>query len=337
MSEEAQEIRESTLLANGMPLALDTSENSSFSRQVPGLQLAIDSTSLGEFKTCPRKYYYSIILGLQPKETSIHLAFGILMHGTVERYQHAKAAGEGHEDALALAIHWALKETWDKVLKRPSLSGDTYKNRLTLIRTCVWYLDQYGENDALETVVLANGKPAVELSFSFDSGYRSRLTGEPVLFCGHLDRLVHFNGEAYISDLKTSKSELGSYFWAQFNPSNQFGMYTLAGQVVWAQPVKGLIVDGAQVLVNSSRFARHLIQMDSARIQEWHRDAIWNVRLMEACASERYWPMNDKSCSMYGGCPFQPICARNPGSREIWLKQDYKRRVWDPLQRRGDI
>lgn len=319
------------------PATIDTSANTSFSSQWPGLQLAVDSTSLGEFKTCPRKYYYSIILGLQPKVTSIHLEFGILMHSASERYHHAKAQGHGHEDALLLMLEWVLKETWNKVLKRPSLQGDQYKNRLTLVRTLIWYFDQYGDNDALETVVLSNGKPAVELSFSFDSGYRTQLTGEPVLFCGHLDRLVKFNGEAYIADVKTTKSELSPHYWAQFNPHNQFGMYTLAGNVVWQAPVKGLIVDSAQVLVNSSRFARHMIQHDAAAVQEWHRDAIWTVRLMEGCASERYWPMNDTSCSKYGGCPFQQICSRSPNSRDQWLKSDYKQRIWDPLLRRGDI
>lgn len=314
-----------------------TALNTSFSRQFPGLQLAIDSTSLGEFKTCPRKYYYSIIMGLQPKETSIHLAFGLLMHGGVERYNHARASGQDHEESILVAIGWVLGETWNKVLGRPGLQGDSYKNRLTLVRTLVWYFDQYGENDALETVILANSKPAVELSFSFDSGYRSQLTGETVLFCGHLDRLVKFNGEYFISDLKTTKSELSPYFWQQFNPNNQFGMYTLAGNVVWSTPVKGLIVDGAQVLVNSSRFARHPVPMGPERLTEWHRDAMWHVRLMEGCAQVSYWPMNDKSCSNYGGCPFLDICARAPATREPWLEANYKRRVWDPLQRRGDI
>lgn len=320
-----------------MTLPIDTSANTSFSSQFPGLQLAIDSTSLGEFKTCPRKYYYSIILGLQPKETSVHLTFGLLMHSSVERYHHHKAAGLSHDDAVSMAIGWMLKETWNSALKRPSLQGDTYKNRLTLLRTLVWYFDQYGDNDTLETVVLANGKPAVELSFSFDSGYRTRLTGEMVQFCGHLDRLAKLNGEVYIPDLKTTKSELSPYFWQQFNPNNQFGMYTLAGAVVYNQPVKGLIVDGAQVLVNSSRFARHMVAMDESRIAEWHRDAIWNVRLMEGCAEQAYWPQNDKSCGNYGGCPFLGICARPTHSRDAWLKSEFKPRVWDPLMRRGDI
>lgn len=314
---------------------LDTSKNSSFSPKLPGLQLAIDSTSLGAFKECPRKYYYSIILGWQPKDTSVHLVFGILMHSGTEQYHHARSAGESHENALEIALHWVLKVTWDKKLGRPWISGDSYKNRLTLIRTLLWYLDQWAAEN-LDNIILSNGKPAVELSFHFDSGYQAS-TGESFLFCGHLDRLVMFNGQPWISDIKTTKSELSPYFWQQFNPNNQFSMYMLAGQVAFAQPVQGIIVDGAQVLVDSSRFQRHPIPYDKSKIDEWYLATGWWIAKMDECAQAGSWPMNEKSCSNYGGCPFLAVCAKPPGAREQWLKADFRQRIWDPMQKRGDI
>ena len=64
--------------------------NSSFSTRLPGFQLAIDSTSLGEFKLCPRRYYYSILRGLGPRGGSVHLTFGIWMHTAREKYEVAK-------------------------------------------------------------------------------------------------------------------------------------------------------------------------------------------------------------------------------------------------------
>lgn len=322
---------------------IELSSNSSFSRQVPGLQLAVDSTSLGAYKTCPRFYYYSIMLGFQPKQESVHLTFGLLMHGSVERYHHGKAAGSSHADAMDQALSWALVQTWDKALQRPWTSGDSYKNRWTLIRTLVWYLDKYGDNDALQTVTLANGKPAVELSFSFDSGYSSRATGESFLFCGHLDRLATLNDVPYVPDLKTTKSELNKRYWASHDPSNQFGMYNLAGQVVWNLPTKGIIVDGIQVLVGSSRFERHLITKDEAQSNEWYRAAgQWLVQWDSAGGEAEKWgeqayPMNETACTKYGGCEFQEICSRSPAAREQWLLTGFKRRVWDPLLRRGDI
>jgi hypothetical protein len=320
----------------------DTSKNTSFSKESPLLQLAIDSTSLGEVKTCMRKYFYSVVWGYQPKSTKVDLIFGIWMHEGSERYQHAKAKGLGHNDCLDVALDHVLRSTWNKELGRPWASGDSYKNRLTLVRTLVWYLDQYGEHDSLETIILANGKPAVELSFSFDVGFHT-FSGERIQYCGHLDRLAEMNGQRFIPDLKTTKSDISPHYWAQFNPSNQFGMYSLAGQVAFNVSVRGIVVDAAQVLVNSSRFARQLIPKDEASVDEWFRGSLWWLRLIEDAAKdglrhgEAAYPMNDKSCGMWGGCPFQSICARSPGARQQWLASEFNQRVWDPLQRRGDI
>jgi len=322
-----------------------TELNTSFSKVSPWLQLAVDSTSLGAYKTCPRYYYYNIILGYQPRAESVHLTFGLLMHQSLERYHHARAQGQSHSDSLDSALDYALRQTWNKALNRPWDSGDSYKNRYTLVRSVVGYLDRYGENDNLETVILANGKPAVELSFSFESGFSSRLTGESILFCGHLDRLALLNGVAYIPDVKTTKSELNARYWSSHNPSNQFGMYLLAGQLVYSLPVQGLIVDGIQVLVGSSRFDRHLIAKDQFQLDEWYMAAGQWVRRREDSAEEAQsaanpelaYPMNETSCTKYNGCDFQSICSRSPASRQQWLTTGFKQRTWDPLQRRGDI
>ncbi len=324
--------------------------NSSFSKVNPWLQVAVDSTSLKAYKNCPRFYFYSIVMGFQPKVESVHLTFGLLMHQSLEHYHHGKARGLGHSDALDFAVDFALRATWNRELNRPWSSGDSYKNRYTLLRTVIGYLDKYGENDALETVILANGKPAVELSFSFQSGFSSRSTGEDFLFSGHLDRLALLNGAAYIPDTKTTKSELSGRYWNSHNPSTQFGIYLLAGQIVYKLPVQGLIVDAAQVLVGESRYDRHLITKDQFQMDEFYRGTGRWLERMEASAEEAQgqdgstqgsvesaYEMNEESCTKYLGCDFQSICSRSPGSRAQWLEAGFKRRVWDPLQRRGDI
>lgn len=317
-------------------MALDTSANTSFSSKVPGLQLAVDSTSLGEFKTCPRKYYYSIVMGYQTRLESVDLTFGILLHSAVECYHKAKAAGQSHQAALRAALTWTLCATWNKTLQRPWNSGEPEKNRLTLVRTLVWYLDTHGDNDALQTVVLANGKAAVELPFQFDSGFVTQ-GGERWVLCGHLDRIAKLNEVSYVVDLKTTKGSLGPSFFERFSPDNQFSMYALAGRIAFNEPISALIVDAAQVGVTFSRFDRALVQRDASQADEWLRDAGFWLHQMEAYAIEGYWPQNDKSCNMYRGCQFRKICSRSPVQRQTWLKADFKQRTWDPLVRRTDV
>jgi hypothetical protein len=310
--------------------------NSSFSRALPGLQLAIDSTSLGEFKVCPRRYWFGIVQGWRQKVESVHLTFGLLMHGAAERYAHGRAQGASHDQALAGALHWALAETWNYDLHRPWASDHRTKNRATLVRSIVWYLDDC-QDEALATVQLANGKPAVELSFVFDSGYRAQTTGEAFLYCGHLDRLGTLGDEVFIVDLKTTEHTIGPDWFKRFTPGNQFSLYALAGRQVWQQPVKGLIVDGLQVAQGFTRHQRGLVAREPPALDEWHYENGWWFSQMEHCAVAGRWPGNDRACDLYGGCPFREVCSRPPGARQAWLEANYTKRVWDPLQRRGDI
>lgn len=308
--------------------------NSSFADD-QNLQIAWDSTSLGALKTCPRFYQLSIVEGYEPKRTSVHLLFGLWTHAARERYDHAKAQGLSHEAALYLAIRYALEVTWDKELKRGWISDDKYKNRTTLIRTLVWFLDQF-RDDPFQTVILANGKPAVELSFRFETDYTST-DGQKYMLCGHLDRMATLNGETHILDIKTSKSIIEQDFFDKFTPHNQFSLYTLASRIVYALPVKGIIVDGAQVAVTFSRFGRGFIPRSEAQLEEWYKDLGYWLKTAEAYAKAQYWPMNEMACDMYGGCRFRGICSKGPSVREAWLPLEYRKRVWDPLQTRGDI
>jgi hypothetical protein len=277
---------------NGTPHVPAPVVNTSFSPLLPTLQLAWDSTSLGAFKTCPRLYQLSILEGYAPRMESVHLTFGQHYHSALEAYDHCRAAGGDYEAACREAVLTALRGTWAD--GHPWNSEDKYKNRLTLLRTVVWYLAQF-EDDPFETVLLANGRPAVELSFRLNSGFMAT-TGEEFLLCGHMDRIATHQGITYIVDRKTTKSQLDQSFIHKFSPDNQFTTYILAGTAVWALPVRGIIVDGAQVAVTFSRFERGIVERHQTQLQEWYRDwGLW-VGMANTFAQMGYWPMNDKSC-----------------------------------------
>lgn len=311
--------------------------NSSFAPD-QRLQLAWDSTSMGALKTCPRLYKYSIVDGMVASLTNVHLIFGQLYHAALERYDHAKATGASHEAATIAAVRYAMTETWNDELNRPWASDDPNKNRFTLVRTIVWYLEQFAE-DAIETIILANGKPAVELSFRVQIHYESPY-GSPYLWCGHMDRVGRvpaFDNKVFVIDKKTTKTTITPNFFDKYTPDNQFSGYIFASQIALEQPAAGLIVDVAQVAVTFSRFQRGLVTRDEGQIQEWLTDIGWWIKQAEGYAKADYWPMNDKSCDMYGGCTYRSICSKSPLQRDQWLKAGFAKRVWDPLQVRGDI
>lgn len=312
---------------------MDTSANPSFSIGLSGLQIAWDSTSMGALKKCPRFYQLSIIEGWAPREESVHLKFGILYHSGIEKYHRERALGKPYKEAMRSVVRWVLEETWNTDLQRPWMSEDPNKNRFTLVRSLIWYLDQY-KVDPFETIMLSNGKPAVELSFRLELTYQSHLTGEAFLLCGHLDRLVNFQNAKYIIDAKTTKHTLDDRYFSQFTPDSQFSTYTFGGQVVYSVPLAGIVADSAQIAVGFTRFERRVIPRNQSQLDEWYRDLGFWLTTAQQHAKAAYWPMNDKACF---GCQYRGICSRPPSGREQWLKAGFTRRQWNPLQIRGDV
>lgn len=309
--------------------------NTAFSSIIPGLQLAWDSTSMGALKECPRKYQYSIMLGYSPRETSVHLLFGLYYHAALEWYDHKRSSGESHDAAMLSTVRRALALTWDQAKNRPWVSDDKYKNRFTLVRSVIWYLDQFAQ-DTAKTVQLANGKPAVELSFQLDLGVSSP-SHQPYIVCGHLDRLVEMGERIMVLDRKTTKSTITPEFFHQFSPHNQFSTYAFASRVIYNTPAQGIIVDAAQVAVGFTRFQRGIVTRNEDQLNDWYNDFVFWLGLAEHFAQQQYWPQNDKSCSNYGGCPFRSVCAKSPSVRDLWLRTDFEKRVWNPLVARGDV
>lgn len=310
--------------------------NKSFSTALPTLQFAWDSTSIRALKECPRKYYYSIIEGWVPRVRSSHLSFGLFYHSALEEYDRAKAEGADHDQSTIRAVRRALIDSWNKELQRPWMTDVPEKNRESLVRTVVWYLEQF-KNDSLQTIILANGAPAVELSFRYNMMIKAP-TGEEVLYCGHLDRVAKLQDDShYIVDRKTSKHDIGTSYFEKFSPDPQISGYDFAGKVIYNLPIKGVIIDAAQVLITLSRFRRGLIPRTESQRHEWYDTTEFWIKQAFMYAEANKWPMNDSACGMYGGCPFRPICGRAPEVREQWLRATFKKRVWDPLETRGDI
>ena len=302
----------------------------SFSQIEPRLQVAWDSTSLGALKRCPRYYEYNIIEGYVGHQESVHLRFGSEYNNALVTYHKRRAEGKDKEEALLLAVRYALEHTWDDALGRPWSSDMPEKNRETLVRSVIWYLDQFAD-DSLETLILADGTAAVEMPFRLHLDLNSGLTGEDYLLCGYLDRMVTFMGQIWITDWKTSKYALNEQYFHQYSPNNQMSQYTLAGSIIASSPIAGVIIDAAQLGVTFSRFQRGQVSRTKAQLEEWLDDSIFHIRQNESFVKANHWPMNDTACHNYGGCPYRTVCAASPEIRPKLLEGLFYKRSWDPL------
>lgn len=313
---------------------------------LPGtnIQFAWDSTSLGLLKTCPRLYQYTMIEGWGSRDESIHLRFGIEYHTALQDYAISRAKGVKHEDAIHDTIRALHSRVFDWSVDRNSRAGK-YKNRETIVGLVIDYLDHFVDDPA-DTFILDNGEPAVELSFRFALDWGPTNGAEAwggdnqmYLLCGHLDRVVNFSDALYVMDRKTSVSTLSGYYFNQWSPNNQMTLYTLAGKVVLNSPIKGVIIDAAQVLLEKpNAFQRGFTYRTEDQLTEWLVDLRYWLHAAELYATNNYWPQNDTACDKFGGCKFREVCSKSPQVREQYLKASFDKlepeERWNPLKAR---
>ncbi len=299
-----------------------------------GVQDVWDSTSLKLASDCLRKYYYVMMEGWQSKELSVHLRFGQHYATALEHYHKAKAEGASHDEALYLVVKEALEDTFDTVVndegnqvRVPWESSHNLKTRGNLIRTIVWYLETF-EEDTCSTYILSDGRAGVEYSFKLpvDNG---------VVFSGHIDRLVNYAHGIYVQDQKTTGSTITARYFEGFAPDIQMSMYTFAGKAIYDIPVKGVIIDAAQIAVGFSRFERGFTFRDEPQLNEWYDTMMRKIEETQAATREQYFPMNTQACGNYGGCPFRQVCSRTPAIRPQFLKGAFEQGPsWDPMRSR---
>lgn len=294
-----------------------------------GQQWAWDSTSIGLIQTCPRKYYYKIVCGWEPNVRSIHLEFGGLYATALEHYYLHTFNGVDPDEALIKVVREVLENTWDNETDEPVVwparnEQTNTKSRETLVRTIVWYLTEFAD-DPTTPVCLTDGKPAVEHSFKIN-------VGNDIFYCGHLDRAVEYSGDVYVMDQKTTGSTITPYYFKQFDTSFQMSGYSFAGKMILGTPVKGVIIDAAQIAKGFSRFSRSITLRNEAQLDEWLNDLHYWVEYANKCNSENNYPMNHSSCGNYGGCEFANVCSKPAKLRDNFLRGDFKQKTpWNPL------
>ena len=329
-----------------------------FCKSEPLLQHAWDNSCVVLLKDCPRKYQLAIIQGWTPNHTAPPLVFGGLLHRYLEIYDRHRLSGKEHYVALTETVSQALRETVRRVngLLLPDggvrevpegtegatellafWHGDNNRTRHTLVRTIVWYTEQFSINDPLKTISLDNGTPALEISFRFLLPLQSP-DGDPFIYCGHIDKICEYAGELFLQERKHTTATLGSWYFVRYSIDGQTSGYLTAGRVLIDKPIAGIIVDACQVAVNFTRVHRHHVPRTEAQLEEWLKNLQEWILLAQYYVKrfgDKPWPLNEASCHKYSGCQFRGVCSRDPSVRKMLLEQHFQKKRWNPLEIRS--
>ena len=289
-----------------------------------GGQIAWDATSLTLFSECPRKYFYRQVCGWNRKGKNPHLFFGEIYADALNTYYKSTLSDMTHDESLIVAVKLALERTW--INGKPWESDHRFKNRHNLIRTIIWYVDNF-RDVAVEILRMPDGKPATEQSFRFE------LDGEDSpLWCGHMDQIVKYGGLTWVMDQKTTGGSLGPHYFRQWELSGQMSGYAFAGKVVFNMPVAGVIIDAVQIAVGFSRFERAFTSRTEDQLEEWHEETIRAISRARQAFQERRFDRNTTACNNYGGCPYISVCSHERHVRDRYLESDFDKEHWNPLE-----
>ncbi len=211
------------------------------------------------------------------------------------------------------------------------LPNHKYKDRYNLMRW-VWAYTEAQKGSPLETLVLDDGKPAVEMSFKLELPFRTS-TGEQYWAVGYIDSVKTFGDEAFITDLKTTKNSIGSMYYEQFSPNVQMDWYAMgASFMITDRPLGGVIVEAAQLLTEGVTIADpYQVRVDAGVMKENLAETQMWLDRAEEYAKANYWPKNRSSCFL---CKMKAVCNASPDRRQAILEGNFERNRWDPTKER---
>lgn len=294
----------------------------------------VDSTKMELFQTCPRKFFFSEVLGFKPEQSSIHLEHGIAWHLALQEILENKHLPK--EELLDRAIYAYLSH-YNLIYSEEDAIGNAPKDPATTYRLLEKFLEQrwnWLQNiEVLHTEVLG----AIPVT---DTG---------VLYV-KIDAIVRDDRGIYILDHKTTShnTEAWRRHWTM---SSQLSAYIHALYAVYPEDqVYGALVLGAcfkkdpEIVEIEVVKTFKQIQAWLCSMQYWMEEYWTNINWLKE--ELPYYnepillgfPHKTSGCMAYNTlCPYYGLCEAYVNPLELWGKppHGYTIRHWDPSDQAG--
>lgn len=291
----------------------------------------IDSTMLSAFRSCPRKFYNEFLLGLRPKEISIHLHAGGCLATALEHFYDAVFNKNlPTNEALKIAFTSYTKSWGDY-----STDGDgTAKSYDRMWEALMDYIVTYPPHtDVVQPYRSDDGHVTTEFSFAIPLDAPQfplhPITKEPFIYAGRFDMLGNYQNRPCVRDEKTT-GYAGPTWAEQWDLRAQFMGYVWACQQSGI-PLDTVIVRGIVIQKTQIRQMEAIKIYPKYMIDRWYTQLARDLHRLVDCWNNSYFDYNfGDACNAYGKCIFTSVCrAKEP---EIWMNE-YKISRWNPLLR----
>lgn len=295
--------------------------------------LILDSSAYLDFKICPRLFFYKIVLGYRPKNSSLHLDWGTAYHKFREvldlEYKEARKGLQGSNNEFCVSAPFApaykaAMQIWLKLQPKDPNPEEYFgfMTRSRLHETLMYaYKHWVREKQLARTEVLAT-----------EQLFNIIVKGE-VRRSGKCDQLILRDGEFWVRDFKTTTKDV-EQFQRTLEPNDQFTGYTIAGGELSGEKVKGVVVE---VLFNKKKHKtdrgksevgpliyEFTTQRTEEQLAQWKVEQVIVEQQIDICRQNDVWPQYDNSLTNCKFCAYHRPCSMsNEDAAEYNLRNFY--------------
>ena len=313
-----------------------------------------DNTRLEAYRRCGRKYYFRHIRDWNPASMAYPLGFGLSWHDAMDFvWGNANMLDKPSLLAGAIQTFNASWKKWDMPMSDEILMSMYPRTPGRAAEMLENYIAKY--YDWLNQIELLEIESAFVVPID-------ETDNEDIMYMGRLDKVYRdpaVNNKVVISDHKTTSQMAGSWF-ESFSPNSQIDGYHFAGKMLYGDDFWGIMIDGAAVMKNHSKYGPSVdrdmpkgiafprVPMSRAfnQLSAWHweaKETITNIEadikklevVREAVVHEDYlnaFPKNTTNCFCYGRCIYADICKMfaNPEKDITDCPEGFVVDHWDP-------
>lgn len=285
-----------------------------------------DSTKLQCYKDCPRMYFYQYVLGWRRSTPNNHLQYGKAIHIAMEHL-----LLNGYDNDSLLEAFSLFNQEYRKVFGEETDDLFTPKTPDRTIQMLAEYCNLYKDDFNKYEVVMLDSNPMIEISgiVSVDGYYNLYFKMDSIL-----RRLK--DGKIFSLEHKTKGGPFNRQWRMDFPLGTQVGTYTHALYCLFdPAEVLGVTINGLALKKTKTpmfEFERLPIWKTPSQMQTWQCHTVrWLAQLeydfnqlVQAQEGDDVlvaFPMNERSCTKYFGCPYHDFCLAWPNPLQ---------RAWEP-------
>lgn len=301
-----------------------------FSDEHSTLRLVWDATTLDALMKDPLNYYWKYVLGYRSRSKSVDLLWGTGWERAIGLYHSERARGmQDHGVALRLAIEYAIEYAHQvelDVVAAESGHKANKKNLSTLIRSLIWFDDEYGDYHMYSPVFTEDAVVVEPLGIKAPCGTE-------YVMVGNYDQIVRDvdDGELMVLERKTTAATIGPRFWYDYDPSTQLNVYDWISNR--HHSTTGVLIEACQTAVGFTRFDYHKVKRTKLQREHWLRVMEFWIRFAERLALDDDWENAMNLATQKYENVTRNMQRKSPALWNGMLQVEMEKRlVWNPLE-----